>query len=127
MLDAELYFSMWSSHCLFAYSVSHCGQASVKTEKASVTFGLDDMEHAWLYRQWHMKRKALSIYDLFKPLTENTQVSDVKKLRAIQGELPHFYKYFTFKKMKIVGDTASANEEAANPEQIAEDNHRNKK
>lgn len=28
--------------------------------------------------------------------------------------------------MKIVGDAASANEEAADPEQRAEDNHRNK-
>lgn len=74
-----------------------------------------------------MKRGALGIYDLFQPPTEGAPVSDEKKLRAIQGELPHFYPCFTFKKMKIVGDAASANEEAADPEQRAEDNHRNKK
>lgn len=74
-----------------------------------------------------MKGGALGIHDLFKPPTEGTQVPDEKKLRAIQGELPHFYKCFTFKKMKIVGDAVSTNEEAADPEQRAEDNHRNRK
>lgn len=63
------------------------------------------------------------MYDLFKPRTEDTKVFDEKVFRANQGEFHHVINCFTLEKMKIVGEVASAGEVAADPEQIAKDNH----
>lgn len=63
------------------------------------------------------------MYDLFKLPTEDTKVFYEKVFRANQEEFHHFINCFTLKKMKIVGEVASADEVAADPEQIAKDNH----
>lgn len=70
-----------------------------------------------------MGRKALAIYDLFRPPTGGTQVSDEKKLKAGPGGLLHLGNCFTSKRMKLVGEAVPAKEEAAVPSQTAEDSH----
>lgn len=44
-----------------------------------------------------------------------------------KGSISIFINCFTFKKMKTVGEAASANEEAMDPEQTAKNNHRKEK
>lgn len=74
-----------------------------------------------------IKRKPLSMYDLFKPPTEDTKVFDEKMFRANQREFHYFINCFALKKLKIVGEVASADEVVADPEQTAKDSHSRRK
>ncbi|KAG6940996.1 tigger transposable element derived 1 [Chelydra serpentina] len=67
-----------------------------------------------------LQEKALSVYALFKPPTEEGQPSDKKEFKASQGWLNSFRNRFNLKNVQTTGEAASANEEAAKayPEQL---------
>ncbi|KAM7167732.1 tigger transposable element-derived protein 1-like [Macrochelys suwanniensis] len=97
-------------------------KALVKTEKA-LNLWLEDMNRKRVPMNGTMlQEKALSIYAMFKPPTEEGQPSDKKEFKASQGWLNSFRNRFNLKNVQTTGEAASANEEAAKayPEQLKE-------
>uniref|UniRef100_A0A8C3RZC2 HTH CENPB-type domain-containing protein n=1 Tax=Chelydra serpentina TaxID=8475 RepID=A0A8C3RZC2_CHESE len=95
-------------------------KALVKTEKA-LNLWLEDMNCKRVPINGNMlQEKALGIYALFKPPTEEGQPSDKKEFKASQGWFNSFRSRFNLKNVQTTGDAASANEEAAiaYPEQL---------
>ncbi|CAM5078436.1 unnamed protein product [Natator depressus] len=58
-----------------------------------------------------LQEKALSLYALFKPPTEEGQPSDEKEFKASQGWLNSFRNSFNLKNVQTTGEAASANEQ----------------
>ncbi|CAM4563309.1 unnamed protein product [Caretta caretta] len=67
-----------------------------------------------------LQEKALSLYALLKPPTEEGQPSAEKEFKASQGWLNSFRNHFSLKNVQTTDEAASANEEAAKayPEQL---------
>ncbi|KAH1177172.1 hypothetical protein KIL84_010874 [Mauremys mutica] len=85
----------------------------VKTEEV-LNLWLEDMNPKRVPIDGNMlQEKALSIYALFKPPTEEGQPSDKEEFKASQGWLNSFRNRFNLKNMETAGEAASANEEAA--------------
>ncbi|KAG6933685.1 tigger transposable element derived 1, partial [Chelydra serpentina] len=88
-------------------------KALVKTEKA-LNLWLEDMNRKHVPINGTMlQEKALSIYAMFKPPTEEGQPSYKKEFKASQGWLNSFRNRFNLKNVQTTGEVASANEEAA--------------
>ncbi|CAM4393145.1 unnamed protein product, partial [Caretta caretta] len=85
----------------------------LKTEKA-LNLWLEDMNRKRVPIDGNIVReKALSLYALFKPPTEEGKPSDEKEFKASQGWLNSFRNHFNLKNVQTTGEAASANEEAA--------------
>uniref|UniRef100_A0A452GJZ5 HTH CENPB-type domain-containing protein n=1 Tax=Gopherus agassizii TaxID=38772 RepID=A0A452GJZ5_9SAUR len=85
----------------------------VKTEKA-LNLWLEDMNRKCVPIDGNtFREKALSLYVLLKSPAEEGQLSDEKKFKASQDWLNSFRNRFNLKNVHIIGETASANEEAA--------------
>ncbi|XP_034963264.1 tigger transposable element-derived protein 1-like isoform X1 [Zootoca vivipara] len=90
-------------------------QTLVKAEKALYLW-LEDMNAQGVPIDGNMMReKALDLYALFKPLTEEGRPCDEKEFKASQGWLNSFRNRFNLKNGHSPGDAAPASKQAAKP------------
>ncbi|KAG6931440.1 tigger transposable element derived 1, partial [Chelydra serpentina] len=121
--EREIHQAVASSALITAKVTSQVREKDlVKTEKA-LNLWLEDMNRKRVPINGTMlQEKALSIYAMFKPPTEEGQPSDKKEFKASQAWLNSFKNRFNLKNVQTTGEAASANEEAAKayPEQLKE-------